>query len=103
VQHAWYFGNAGGKTHPVGQKEPNSWGLKDVHGNVWEWVQDCWKDSYQGAPADGSAWESGDCGMRVVRGGSLFDRPEFLRSASRPWNDAGYRFDDLGFRLAQDL
>jgi formylglycine-generating enzyme required for sulfatase activity len=63
------------KTVPTGSLPPNPWGLHEMHGNVWEWVQDCWHDSYEGAPDDGAAWEEadgGDCGRRVVRGGSWY-------------------------------
>ena len=63
----------GKKTAMVGRYEPNRFGLYDMHGNVWEWVQDCWNESYRGAPADGSAWERGDCSQRVLRGGSWGD------------------------------
>ena len=63
------------KTAPVGSFNPNAFGLHDMHGNLWEWVQDCWNGSYQGAPADGSAWTSGDCERRVLRGGSWLEQP----------------------------
>ena len=105
-RYAWYAANASGKTHPVGEKAPNPSGLCDVHGNVWEWVQDCWHDSYDGAPTDGSAWGAeagGDCERRVVRGGSWFDVPGDLRSALRFRYGTDYRHNFLGFRLAQDL
>ena len=90
------------RTAPVGSFSANAWGLHDMHGNVWEWVQDCWNGSYVGAPTDGSAWISGDCGQRVVRGGSWANGPVFLRSDIRFENDRSYRGALHGFRLAQD-
>ena len=92
-----------GKTVPVGSFPPNVFGLHDVHGNVDEWVEDCWHDSYDGAPSDGSAWTSGgDCSSRVLRGGSWLSSPEFLRSAHR--NSASNRYVvNLGFRVARTL
>ena len=63
------------RTATAGSFRANVFGLHDVHGNVWEWVEDCWSGNYLGAPADGSAWESGDCSRRVLRGGSWFDEP----------------------------
>ena len=91
------------RTAPVGSFSPNAFGLQDVHGNVWEWVEDCWNDSYNGAPSDGSAWESGECGVRVLRGGSWFIGPWGLRSAYRYGAAAGSRYNGLGFRVARTL
>jgi len=92
------------QTAPVGSFPPNTFGLDDTAGNVWEWVQDCYHDDYRGAPGDGSAWEDGkNCGRRVIRGGSWGGRPVFLRSAFRSWNIPVDRNDILGFRLAQDF
>ncbi|MCP4408464.1 MAG: SUMF1/EgtB/PvdO family nonheme iron enzyme [Gammaproteobacteria bacterium] len=71
------------KTVEVGSLPANPWGLHEVHGNVWEWTQDCWNGSYQGAPVDGSAWERGNCVRGVVRGGSWNNKPRYLRSANR--------------------
>ena len=86
---------------PVGSFPPNEFGLHDVHGNVWEWVEDCLHVSYNGAPSDGSAWTSGgDCSERVVRGGSWVIFPRLLRSAYRSRNSSAYRLVDLGFRVA---
>ena len=87
----------------VGRYQPNEYGLYDMHGNVWECVQDCWNNSYAGAPRDGRAWTSGDCDRRVVRGGSWYSTPWYLRSAYRYGRSRSYRASDLGFRLAQDL
>ena len=92
------------KTVPVGEFPPNAFGLHDVHGNVWEWVEDCWHASYDGAPSDGSAWTSGgDCSRRVLRGGSWDDVPQNLRSANRVRNTTGVRSDYIGFRVARTL
>ena len=91
------------KTAPVGSFAPNGFGLHDVHGNVWEWVKDCWNESYVGAPTDGSAWESGECGRRVLRGGSWFNSPWSLRSAHRGWDSSGNRSYRYGFRVARTL
>ena len=90
-------------TSPVGTFEENGFGLHDVLGNVWEWVGDCYHDSYEGAPADGSAWESGDCERRVLRGGSWGSFPGGLRSANRFWLPTGNRNDNAGFRVARTL
>ena len=97
-----YGGNMG-KTQPVGSYGANGFGLYDMHGNVWEWVQDCWNDNYRGAPSNGDAWESGNCSHRVLRGGSWDSYPRDLRTANRFWGGTGDRSDDHGFRVAQTL
>ena len=88
---------------PAGSFSANAWGLHDMHGNVWEWVEDCLNDSYIGAPNDGSAWTSGNCSQRVVRGGSWDDKPRYLRSASREKFTRSYRAVNIGFRLVQNM
>ena len=80
---------------------PNGFGLYDVLGNVEEWVDDCWKESYEGAPMDGSPWYEGDCTRQMSRGGFWHDAPELLRSAGRNWAAAGRRLPYKGFRLAR--
>ena len=101
---AWYDGNSGSKTHPVGGKQRNALGLYDMSGNVWEWVQDCRHDSYQGAPTDGSVWDGGTicANSRAVRGGSWSSTRQDVRSADRTGGDPAYRYGYIGFRLAQD-
>ncbi|HAJ45145.1 MAG TPA: hypothetical protein DCL54_01005, partial [Alphaproteobacteria bacterium] len=89
------------KTVSVGSFSANAFGLYDMHGNVWEWVQDCWNADYKGAPVDGSARSTGSCGQRVLRGGSGYDNPGVLRSANRIWTDTELRNYDVGFRLAR--
>jgi formylglycine-generating enzyme required for sulfatase activity len=74
------FGDHVNKTSKVGSYPANPWGLHDMNGNVWEWVEDCWNESYEGAPNDGSAWPSGDCGRRVRRGGSWNVHPGVFRA-----------------------
>ena len=91
------------RTVPVGSFAPNAFGLYDVHGNVWEWVQDCWNGGYQGAPSDGGAWESGDCALRVLRGGAWSVIPWYLRSANRVRSSTGDRNSIVGFRVARTL
>lgn len=101
---AWYGSNSGGRTHSVGEKAANLWGLYDVLGNVWEWVEDDWHGDYDGAPADGSSWMKYPRGRsRCVRGGSFgFDRQD-VRAACRFNGLAAGRSRIVGFRFAQDL
>ena len=94
---------SGKQTAPVASFEPNAFGLYDMIGNVWEWLQDCWNDSYKGAPTEGSAWESGNCGLRVVRGGSWNIRPGYARVANRNRDAPTDRYIYQGFRLARML
>jgi formylglycine-generating enzyme required for sulfatase activity len=91
------------QTAPVGSFPSNAWGLYDMLGNVWQWTADCWNENYTGAPSDGSAWTTGNCGWRVVRGGSWSLNPRYLRSAVRDGNDTGNRLNFAGFRLARTL
>jgi formylglycine-generating enzyme required for sulfatase activity len=97
---AWYSKNSGSKTHPVGQKQANSFGLYDMEGNVSEWCEDVWHENYDGAPSDGSAWKSGgDSSHQVVRGSSLGDPSNFLGSARRHKYLPVDRYASLGIRV----
>jgi formylglycine-generating enzyme required for sulfatase activity len=101
--YAWYHGNSEGRTHPVGQKKPNSWGLYDIHGNVWEWVQDKYQDTYDFVPTDGSSWESEISKQRVLRGGAWSDNTRDCRLAYRGHDVPGDCDSFLGFRLVRSL
>jgi formylglycine-generating enzyme required for sulfatase activity len=92
------------QTMAVGSFPPNPFGLHDMHGNVWEWVEDAWHNDYQGAPTDGSVWPGADLSKRVLRGGAwLNERLDELRSANRYWNPSDARRSYFGFRIARTL
>jgi len=93
-------------TSPAGVLKANAFGLYEMHGNVSEWVQDCYHQDYSGAPIDGSAWLAqgkGDCSFRVLRGGSWIIDPRFLRSANRDGGTVDGAVFYVGFRLARTL
>jgi formylglycine-generating enzyme required for sulfatase activity len=97
---AWYHDNSNDKPHPVGKKQPNAWGLYDMHGNAEEWAMDYFHDNYNGAPTDGSAWlDGGEQKYRVVRGGRWQVVGDFLRSAFREGNDPDRPYNGYGIRL----
>ncbi len=102
-----YYGGKKGedrqKTVPVDSFTPNPFGLYQMHGNVQQWVEDCNHDNYTGAPGDGSAWTSGDCSRRVLRGGSWGSYPWVVRAASRYWASPDGRNNDVGLRVARTL
>jgi formylglycine-generating enzyme required for sulfatase activity len=91
------------KTVPVKSFQPNPWGLYQVHGNVWEWCEDCWNGDYHNAPRDGSARSAGDCGQRVFRGGSWGNDPRDLRAAQRYMGAHEVRNRFVGFRVARTI
>lgn len=101
---AWFDENSNHKTHPVGQKQPNAWGLHDMSGNVWEWVQDWYHHNYAGAPDDGSAWiTGGEQAYRVLRGGSWSYNARATRCADRFNGSPEVRNGIIGFRVARTL
>jgi formylglycine-generating enzyme required for sulfatase activity len=91
------------KTAPVGSFPANKFGIQDIYGNVAEWVEDCWNGNYLGAPADGQAWTSGDCGRRILRGGSWKSGPQEIRASSRVplWKEL--RLNTSGLRVVRAL
>ena len=97
------------KTAPVGSFEPNAFGLYDVHGNVWEWVADCWKANYHGVPSDGTDWQPPSyeiCSAHVIRGGSWNDWATVLRAGFRNYDNltfGSFKQDEIGFRVARSL
>jgi formylglycine-generating enzyme required for sulfatase activity/energy-coupling factor transporter ATP-binding protein EcfA2 len=110
-EYAWYDKNSKDqtfppekKTHPVGNKKPNAFGLYDMYGNVWEWVDDPWHESYEGSPTDGSPWaKEGDSRRHVIRGGYWNNTASYLRVANRVNEPTDGRYDTTGFRLARTL
>jgi formylglycine-generating enzyme required for sulfatase activity len=102
-QYAWYETDPDRQSHPVGQKKPNRFGLYDMHGNVSEWVEDCYHEHYRDAAPDGSAWTGGNCNRRVVRGGSWVQRARMLRSAARDWANFDKWSDSVGIRVGRSL
>jgi len=102
-EYAWYLENADGQTHPIGERQPNAWGIYDMHGNVWEWCADAWNETYIGHPTDGSARIAGEDEMRrVARGGALNNLPWFLRCADRHWDWRDNRNFARGVRLVRE-
>lgn len=106
--YAWFFVNSDSRTHEVGLKNYNAWGLYDTAGNVYEWVEDCWEARPASVPEFGHITApdlSNKCAndRRVIRGGSWSYKPSVLRSALRNWDTPDFRSSNLGFRLAQDI
>jgi formylglycine-generating enzyme required for sulfatase activity len=102
-RYAWYHDNADDAPHEVGTKRANPFGLYDMNGNVWEWVEDCFREGYPGAGTGSAAWTADNCGKRVIRGGSFRFGASVLRSASRDWAAIDSADNDRGFRVARDL
>ncbi len=104
AEYAWYSANSEHRTHPVGKKKPNAWNLYDMHGNIYEWVEDDWHETYDGAPADGSAWVvKKRSAWRVMRGGSWFNDAQNCRSTDRVEVPPDLRDFSLGFRLVRSI
>jgi formylglycine-generating enzyme required for sulfatase activity len=102
-EYAWFTSNSKSKPQPVGKRKSNAFGLYDMHGNVWEWVEDCYISGYKGVPSDGRpAPDTKGC-SRVLRGGSWFLDPDNLRSANRYGVEAGVRSSNVGFRVVRVL
>ncbi len=102
-EFAWHRNNANERSHPVGTRKPNAFGLYDMLGNVWERTEDCWTPHYEEAPVNGAARLDGDCDFRVVRGGSWVNWPRFLRPAYRFRYNTTSRYEFVGLRVARGL
>ena len=99
--HAWYAGNAGNTTHPVGEKQPNAWGVHAMHGGVWEWVQNRYAPYPSAADAESARPPPGN--RRVIRGGSWLSPAEDCRAASRSHAHPAFRGAHVGFRLVRTV
>ena len=102
-QYAWFALDSDGQPHPVGEKKPSRFQLYDMHGNVSEWVEDCYQDNYRDADPNGAAWTGGNCTHRVIRGGSWVQRARMLRSAARDWWNFDKGSDSIGIRVGRSL
>jgi formylglycine-generating enzyme required for sulfatase activity len=91
------------QTAPAGWFKPNAFGLYDMHGNVWEWVEDSWHENYVGAPTNGAWLQGGQPVFRVIRGGSWRNGSDLLRAAVRERRNINVRLDTLGFRVARTM
>jgi formylglycine-generating enzyme required for sulfatase activity len=91
------------QTAPVGSFQPNAFGLYDMAGNVFQWVQDCYHGAYEQAPADGSAFIAGDCDLRIIRGGSWYVAPMYVRPDFRYWCSTECKSFYTGFRVGRTL
>jgi formylglycine-generating enzyme required for sulfatase activity len=100
-EYAWFRENSEWETHPIGQKKPNAWGLRDMHGNVSEWCLDPWKEYSSDAVTDSPSAE--EVANRVSRGGYWHSPAKYCRSASRAWSEPGFRAAEKGFRVARCL
>lgn len=98
-RYAWFGSRDRIGTSPVGSRQPNGWGLHDMYGNVWEWVQDCWHDDYTNAPPDSRVWGGGDCSQRVLRGGGWANQADYLGSTVRGSYEAKFEDSSNGFRV----
>ncbi len=99
--YGWYGSNSDSKTHPVGEKQPNKFGLYDMHGNVWEWLEEVYYRNYEGAPSDGSAWMSGDNSFHLIRGGGWLSNTNYLRCAYRDRDETVNGNNYGGFRFSR--
>lgn len=103
--NCWNCGSAWDNKQPakVGSFEANAFGVNDLAGNVWEWTEDCWNGSYEGAPGDGSAWLAGNCAQRVLKGGAWMTEPEAVRIANRNRQSIRFKRNFVGFRVVREL